>query len=66
MPQAESLRTLSTEHNDAQHIEPTRCLIHTVVSLLDYAVWADLNKCDSVVSELKRMPMCYLRAVAAG
>lgn len=65
-PLAEILRPLATEHSDAQRIELARFLIHTVVSLLNYAISGDPDKFDSVVMELKRMLISYLFAVAAG
>ncbi|MER0085913.1 TetR family transcriptional regulator [Corynebacterium sp. KPL2805] len=65
-PLAEILRPLATEHNDAQRIELARFLIHTVVSLLNYAISGEPDKFDSVVMELKRMLISYLFAVAAG
>ena len=65
-PLSEILRPLATEHSDAQRIELARFLIHTVVSLLHYAISGDPDKFDSVVMELKRMLISYLFAVAAG
>lgn len=65
-PLAEILRPLATEHSDTQRIELARFLIHTVVSLLNYAISGDPDKFDSVVMELKRMLISYLFAVAAG
>ena len=65
-PLSEILRPLATEHSDAQRIELARFLIHTVVSLLNYAISGDPDKFDSVVMELKRMLISYLFAVAAG
>ena len=65
-PLAEILRPLATEHSDAQRIELARFLIHTVVSLLNYAISGEPDKFDSVVMELKRMLISYLFAVAAG
>lgn len=65
-PLAEILRPLATEHSDAHRIELARFLIHTVVSLLNYAISGDPDKFDSVVMELKRMLISYLFAVAAG
>lgn len=65
-PLAEILRPLATEHSDAQRIELARFLIHTVVSLLNYAISGDPDKFNSVVMELKRMLISYLFAVAAG
>ena len=65
-PLAEILRPLATEHSDAQRIELASFLIHTVVSLLNYAISGDPDKFDSVVMELKRMLISYLFAVAAG
>ena len=65
-PLSEILRPLATEHSDAQRIELARFLIHTVVSLLNYAISGDPDKFNSVVMELKRMLISYLFAVAAG
>lgn len=65
-PLSEILRPLATEHSDAQRIELARFLIHTVVSLLNYAISGDPDKFDSVVMELKRMLISYLFAAAAG
>lgn len=60
------LRPLAPTMDDERRVELAGLLIHTVVSLLNYAVRNDdPDKFDYAVKEIKRMMVAYLFSVAA-
>ena len=67
LPLAAILEPLAQEMEYEQRIELARFLVHTVVSLLNYATHADSDEdFDAVVTEIKRMLVAYLFSVATG
>lgn len=66
-PLSEILRPLATGMDEEQRMELAGFLIHTVVSLLNYAIRSeDPESIDSVIAEIKRMLIAYLFSVAQG
>lgn len=67
LPLAAILEPLAQDMEYEQRIELARFLVHTVVSLLNYATHADSDEdFDAVVTEIKRMLVAYLFSVATG
>lgn len=61
------LKPLAQGMTDEQRMELAGFLVHTVVSLLNYAIRSDdPNTIDSVIAEIKRMLIAYLFSVAQG
>lgn len=66
-PLADILKPLAQRLSYEQRIELAGFLVHTVVSLLNYAIRnEDAAAFDSVVREIKRMLVAYLFSVATG
>lgn len=66
-PLAEILEPLAQHMDYEQRIELAGFLVHTVVSLLNYAIRSeDAETFTSVVDEVKRMLVAYLFSVATG
>lgn len=66
-PLSEILRPLATGMDEEQRMELAGFLVHTVVSLLNYAIRSDdPESIDSVIEEIKRMLIAYLFSVAQG
>lgn len=66
-PLSEILKPLATGMDEEQRMELAGFLIHTVVSLLNYAIRSDdPESIDSVIAEIKRMLIAYLFSVAQG
>ena len=66
-PLSEILRPLAQGMTDEQRMELAGLLVHTVVSLLNYAIRSDdPESIDSVINEIKRMLIAYLFSVAQG
>ena len=63
-PLAEILAPLAVELSYEDRIDLAGFLVHTVVSLLNYAVSGPEENFDHVVAEIKRMLVAYLFAVA--
>ncbi|TQE43624.1 TetR/AcrR family transcriptional regulator [Corynebacterium phoceense] len=63
-PLADILAPLAPDSPYEQRIELAGFLVHTVVSLLNYAVSGPEENFDHVVAEIKRMLVAYLFAVA--
>lgn len=63
-PLAEMLAPLALELSYEDRIDLAGFLVHTVVSLLNYAVSGPEENFDHVVAEIKRMLVAYLFAVA--
>lgn len=63
-PLAEMLAPLAVELSYEDRIDLAGFLVHTVVSLLNYAVSGPEENFDHVVAEIKRMLVAYLFAVA--
>lgn len=63
-PLADILAPLAPDAPYEQRIELAGFLVHTVVSLLNYAVSGPEENFDHVVAEIKRMLVAYLFAVA--
>ncbi|MDO5032933.1 TetR family transcriptional regulator [Corynebacterium sp.] len=65
-PLAAILEPLAQGMDYEDRIELAGFLVHTVVSLLNYAVSGEPENFEDVVSEIKRMLIAYLFAVATG
>ena len=66
-PLSEILRPLAQWMSEEERMELAGFLVHTVVSLLNYAIRSDDPKAiDRVITEIKRMLIAYLFSVAQG
>src|SRR5699024_10468858 len=66
-PLSELLRPLAQWMSEAELMELAGSLVHTVVSLLNYAIRSDdPMTIDRVITEIKRMLIAYLFSVAQG
>jgi uncharacterized protein (DUF2336 family) len=66
-PLSEILRPLAQGMSEEQRMELAGFLVHTVVSLLNYAIRSDdPESIDAVIAEIKRMLIAYLFSVAQG
>lgn len=66
-PLSQILKPLAQGMTDEQRMELAGFLVHTVVSLLNYAIRNDDSESiDSIIREIKRMLISYLFSVAQG
>lgn len=65
-PLATILEPLAPRMGYQQRVELAGFLVHTVVSMLNYAASGDPDSFDATVMEIKRMLVAYLFAVATG
>ncbi len=65
-PLASILEPLAPQMDYEQRVNLGGFLVHTVVSMLNYAASENLESFDSTVMEIKRMLVAYLFAVATG
>ena len=66
-PLSQILKPLAQWMSDEERMELAGFLVHTVVSLLNYAIRSDdPQTIDGVITEIKRMLIAYLFSVAQG